>query len=128
MVDISTLGIIVSVPKKLGVENVSPRAFRRRIIVRDWHRLGCRAIELGKNRLRGVIYTDVYGEYILSRSNSAEEKKEHTASVHMLGSVRCDGVLCEGSYTLPTRAVPHEYQICLPVATFSADFPQKKES
>ena len=52
MLDISTVGI-VSVPKKVGVGNVSPRAFRRRI-VRYWHTLGCRAIELGK-------YTVVYG-------------------------------------------------------------------
>ena len=33
--------------KNVGVGNISPRALRRRI-VRDWHPLGCRAIELGK--------------------------------------------------------------------------------
>ena len=37
----------VSMPKKVGVRNSSPRDFRSRI-VRYWHPLGCRAIELGK--------------------------------------------------------------------------------
>ena len=41
--------------EKVGVENLSRRAFRRRI-VRYWHPLGCRAIELGKP-LQGVLYT-----------------------------------------------------------------------
>ena len=46
--------------KKLGVGNISPSAFRKRI-VRYWHPLGCRAIELGKPPPQGgVIYTVVY--------------------------------------------------------------------
>ena len=34
-------------PKSSALESISPRAFRRRV-VRCWHPLGCRAIELGK--------------------------------------------------------------------------------
>ena len=55
MLDISAAVGIVSVPKEMGVGNISPRAFRRRIVrYRHWHTLGCRdtlgcrAIELGK--------------------------------------------------------------------------------
>ena len=40
--------------KKVGAGNISPRAFRRRI-VRSSHPLGCRAIELGKSPEEGVI-------------------------------------------------------------------------
>ena len=40
--------------KKIGVGNFSAGAFRRRI-VRFWHPLGCRAIELGKQPQGGVI-------------------------------------------------------------------------
>ena len=39
--------------KPVGVRNISPRAFRRRI-VRYWHPLGRRAIELGKPPRGGV--------------------------------------------------------------------------
>ena len=46
--------------KRVGVGNVSPRAFRRRF-VRCWHPLGCRAIELGKPRKGGVVYTEFFG-------------------------------------------------------------------
>ena len=58
MLGISTGGV-VSVPKKVGVGKISPSAFRRRI-VREWHPLGCRAIELGKPPQEGVIYTMSY--------------------------------------------------------------------
>ena len=47
LIDISTVES-VPVPKMVGVRNISPRAFPRRI-VRCWHPLGCRAIELGNN-------------------------------------------------------------------------------
>ena len=53
-VDISTVGI-VSVPKNVGFGSISPKAFRRRM-VRYWHPLGCRAIELEKPPKGGVIY------------------------------------------------------------------------
>ena len=48
--------------KNVGVGNISPRAFRRRI-VRYWNPLGCRAIDLGKPPQGGVIHTvlRVYG-------------------------------------------------------------------
>ena len=46
---------------KVGVVNISPRAFRRRI-VRFWYLPACGAIELGKTPQGGVIYTVVlYG-------------------------------------------------------------------
>ena len=38
--------------KQIGIGNISPRASRRRI-VRCWHPLGCRAIELGPTAPRG---------------------------------------------------------------------------
>ena len=41
--------------KKVGVRNISPRAFRRRV-VRYWHPRGCRVIELGKTPEGDVIY------------------------------------------------------------------------
>ena len=46
LLDISTVGL-VSGAKKIGVGNISPKAFERRII-QYWHPLDCRAIELGK--------------------------------------------------------------------------------
>ena len=47
---------------KLGVGNVSPRAFRRHIVrCWHWHPLACREIELGKPpQGQGVIHTVVY--------------------------------------------------------------------
>ena len=60
MLDISTAVGIVSVPKEIGVGNISPRAFRRRI-VRYWHPLGCRAIELGKPPQGVCDVTAAYG-------------------------------------------------------------------
>ena len=57
MVDIYTVGI-GPVPKMVGGGNVSPGAFRRRV-VRYWHPLGCRAIELGRPPREGVMYTVV---------------------------------------------------------------------
>ena len=47
MVDISTVGMLSVPKKKVGDGNTLPRAFRRRI-VRCWHPLGCRALEIGK--------------------------------------------------------------------------------
>ena len=47
------------VPRRSGVGNMSPRAFRRPI-VRYRHPLGCRAIDLGKRSQRGVIYIVLY--------------------------------------------------------------------
>ena len=44
--------------EKVGVGKISPRAFRRHI-VRCWHPLGCRAIDLGKLP-QGVRYTPPY--------------------------------------------------------------------
>ena len=43
--------------KKVGVRNISSRAFRRRIVRywHYWHSLGCRAIDLGKPPQGGVI-------------------------------------------------------------------------
>ena len=47
------------------VGNISRRAFRRRI-VRYWHPLGCRAIELGKPPQGGVMHTVVPGKHLLT--------------------------------------------------------------
>ena len=60
MLDISTAVGTASGDKKVGDGNISPTAFRRRI-VRYWHPLGCRAIELEKPSYGGVMYTVVYG-------------------------------------------------------------------
>ena len=55
----STVVGIVSVPKKDRRWNISSRAFGRRI-VRYWHPLACRGIELGKIApVGGGIYTGV---------------------------------------------------------------------
>ena len=54
MVDISTAVGIVSVPNKLDVGNVSPRASRKRTVP-YWHPLGCLAIGLGKIAPGGVV-------------------------------------------------------------------------
>ena len=51
---VSTAGV-VSVPEKVDVGSISPRAFRRRI-VRYWRPLGYRAIQLGKSP-QGCVYT-----------------------------------------------------------------------
>ena len=49
--------------EKVGVVNISWRAFRRRV-VRYWHPLRCRAVELGKPPQECVIYTVLHG-YLL---------------------------------------------------------------
>ena len=66
--------------KKVGVEIISPRAFRRRIVrYWHWHPLGCRAIGLGKPPQGGMMYTVVYG-----MTNTASGMR-HTSQPGLLG-------------------------------------------
>ena len=76
-VDISTAVGIVPVPKEVGIRNVSPRAFRKRI-VRYWLPLGCRAIELETPLQGGVIHNvvPVYGYLVPGTAGTAPIRRD----------------------------------------------------
>ena len=67
--------------EKVAVVNISSGAFRRRRVVRYWHPLGRRAIELGKPPQGGVMYTVVvyrmypsFGTAVLSATRASHAR------------------------------------------------------
>ena len=75
--------------EKIGVRNISPRAFSRRI-VGYWHRLGFRASDLKKPCQWGVMYTAVVYGYdfvqqgtgLVERSRERLRCKDNSTTLH----------------------------------------------